>query len=219
MATVLLIRHATTATTGKRLAGRTDVPLDEAGRAQAEAAAARLADLPIKAMYASPLPRTRETAEIVAAPHRLKVRACEGVIEVEYGRWTDRPLKPLTRNKLWPVIQARPSLVRFPGGETLRQAQLRAVDAFEEISARHRAALVAVVSHADIIKAVVAFYVGMPLDVFQRLHVGPASVTVLGISNGSRPVLLRFNDEGPLRREAFAPPPKPKAARQATERT
>ncbi|MGH8930867.1 MAG: MSMEG_4193 family putative phosphomutase [Egibacteraceae bacterium] len=219
MATVLLIRHATTAATGKRLGGRTDAPLDEAGRGQAEATAGRLADLPIKAMYASPLARAHETAKIVAAPHRLQVRHCEGVIEVEYGRWTDRPLMPLTRHKLWPVIQARPSLVRFPGGETIREAQLRAVDALEEISARHRKALVAVVSHADIIKAVVAFYVGMPLDAFQRLHVGPASVSMLGISDGARPVLLRFNDEGPMRPDAFVkPPPKPAASRTASRR-
>ncbi len=209
MATVLLIRHATTAATGKRLGGRTDAPLDEAGRGQAEATAGRLADLPIKAMYASPLARTHETAKIVAAPHRLQVRPCEGLIEVEYGRWTDRPFAPLRRHKLWPVIQAHPSLVRFPGGETIREAQLRAVDALEEISARHRKTLVAVVSHADIIKAVIAFYVGMPLDAFQRLHVGPASVSMLGISDGARPMLLRFNDEGPMRRDAFMAPPKP----------
>ena len=211
MATVLLVRHATTAATGKRLGGRTDAPLDEAGRDQAEATATRLAELPIKAVYASPLPRTMETAEIVAAPHRLSVRPCEGMIEVEYGRWTDRSLRPLTRNKLWPVIQSRPSLVRFPDGETIRAAQLRAVDALEEISGRHRRALVAVVSHADIIKAVVAFYAGMPLDAFQRLHVGPASVSMLAIGDGAWPVLLRFNDEGPLRREAFVRPRTPPA--------
>jgi probable phosphomutase (TIGR03848 family) len=225
VATILLVRHATTAATGKRLGGRTDAPLDDAGRGQAEAAAGRLADLPIKAVYASPLARTMETAEIVAAPHKLAVQPCEGVIEVEYGRWTDRPLKPLTRNKLWPVIQARPSLVRFPDGETIRAAQLRAVDALEEIGARHRNALVAVVSHADIIKAVVAFYAGMPLDAFQRLHVGPASVSVLSIGNGARPIVLRLNDEGPLRREAFVRPRRPakkaaakRAARRATKK-
>jgi probable phosphoglycerate mutase len=220
MATVLLIRHATTAATGKRLGGRTDTALDEPGRAQAEATAARLADLPIKAVYTSPLARTQQTAEIVAVPHRVEVQPCEGVIEVEYGSWTDRPLRPLTRNRLWSVIQARPSLVRFPNGETIRAAQLRAVDALEEISARHHRGLVAVVSHADIIKAVVAFYVGMPLDAFQRLHVGPASVTMLGIKDGARPVLLRFNDEGPLQREAFVPPRRrPAAAGGARGRT
>ncbi|MGH8903810.1 MAG: histidine phosphatase family protein [Egibacteraceae bacterium] len=222
MATVLLIRHATTAATGKRLGGRTDAPLDDAGRRQAMATAARLADLPIRAVYASPLARTFETAQIVAAPHRLKVRPCEDVIEIEYGRWTDRPLKPLTRNKLWAVIQARPSLVRFPDGETIRYAQLRAVDALEEIAARHRSGIVAVVSHADIIKAIVAFYAGMPLDAFQRLYVGPSSVTVLAVSDGARPMLLRFNDEGPLQRQAFMrprkPPPKKAPVKRASRR-
>jgi probable phosphomutase (TIGR03848 family) len=210
MTTVLLIRHATTAATGKRLGGRTHASLDDAGRRQAEATAARLADLPIKAVYSSPLARAFETAEIVAAPHRLEVRPCQDVIEIEYGRWTDRPLRPLTRNKLWAVVQARPSLVRFPDGETIRYAQLRAVDALEEIAARYRNGIVAVVSHADIIKAVVAFYAGMPLDAFQRLYVGPASVTVLAVSDGACPVLLRFNDEGPLAREAFMQSRKPR---------
>ena len=213
MATILLIRHATTAATGTRLGGRTDAPLDGAGRRQAEATAGRLADLPIKAVYTSPLARAVQTAEILAIPHHLEVQECEGVIEVEYGRWTDRPLKPLTRNKLWAVIQARPSLVRFPDGETIRSAQLRAVDALEEIAAHHRSGIVAVVSHADIIKAIVAFYAGMPLDVFQRLAIGPASVTVLAVNNGARPTLLRLNDEGPLIREAFMRPRKPSTKR------
>lgn len=203
---VFLIRHATTAATGTRLGGRTDARLDDGGRDQAAAAAQRLAGLPLKAVYASPLPRTTETAEIIAAPHRLDVRPAPGVIEVDYGGWTDRPLKPLTNRKLWPVIQARPSLVAFPDGESIRAAQLRAVDAVEEIAARHDRRAVVVVSHADIIKALVAFYVGMPLDSFQRLHVSPASTTVLATGKGARPALLRFNDTGPLEAEAFAPP-------------
>lgn len=199
MTTLVLVRHATTASTGKRLGGRTHAPLDEAGRDQAEAAAQRLTRVALKAVYASPLPRTFQTAQIVAAPHRLQVRADEGLLEVEYGDWTDRPLKPLTRTKRWPVIQARPSLVTFPGGESIRSAQMRAVDAIEMIVARHRRAAVAVVSHADVIKAVVSFYVGQPLDLFQRLHVSPASVTVLQLSpDGGQPILTRFNDDGPL---------------------
>lgn len=199
MTTLVLVRHATTAATGKRLGGRTDAPLDEAGRGQARAVAERLAGLRLQAVYASPLPRTRETAEIVAAPHRLDVRLDDGLVEIEYGRWTDRPLKPLTRTKLWPVIQARPSLVAFPDGETIRAAQLRAIDAVEAIVARHGRGTVAAVSHADVIKAVVAFYLGQPLDLFQRLHVSPASATVLALTTGGQPTLLRFNDDGPLR--------------------
>ena len=199
MTTLVLVRHATTASTGKRLGGRTDAPLDDAGRQQAEATAQRLAATSLKAVYASPLPRTLQTAEIVAAPHGLTVQADEGLLEVEYGDWTDRPLQPLTRTKKWPVIQARPSLVTFPDGESIREAQLRAVGAVEAIVGRHPRATVAVVSHADVIKAVVSFYIGQPLDLFQRLHVSPASVSVLQLSaTGGQPVLVRFNDDGPL---------------------
>lgn len=206
MATLLLIRHGTTAATGSRLGGRTEASLDERGRAQAEDAGERLADVPIKAVYASPLARTLETAEPIAARQGREVRSWEGLLEVEYGRWTDRPLKQLARTKLWPVIQARPSLVRFPEGETIRGAQLRAIEGIEELVARHRRDVIAAVSHGDIIKSVVSFYLGQPLDLFQRLQIAPASVTVLGLEPGGQPALLRFNDDGPLTRERFAPP-------------
>lgn len=206
MTSLLLLRHATTAATGTRLGGRTETVLDEAGREQSSAAAERLRDVPLKAVYASPLARTLETAGIVAEPHGLDVQPVEGLLEVEYGRWTDRALKPLTRTKLWPVIQARPSLVRFPEGESLRGMQIRAVDAVEEIVQQHRRGLVAAVTHADVIKAVVAFYLGLPLDLFQRLAVSPASVTVLQLGPGAQPTLLRFNDDGPLTAERFRPP-------------
>ncbi|HWB71847.1 MAG TPA: MSMEG_4193 family putative phosphomutase [Egibacteraceae bacterium] len=215
MTTLLLIRHATTATTGARLGGRTETGLDERGRAQAQAAARRLADLPLKAVYGSPLARSRQTAELLAAPHGLAVQPLEGLVEVEYGRWTDRPLKPLARTKLWPVVQARPSLARFPDGESIRQAQLRAVDAVEELVARHPRDVIAAVTHADVIKAVVAFYVGLPLDLFQRLQVGPASVTVLRLSAGGQPVLLRFNDDGPLTADGLRPPRRRPAGKSA----
>ena len=211
MTTLVLVRHATTAATGTRLGGRTTASLDEAGRGQAQRAGERLAALPLKAVYASPLPRTFETAEIVAAPHNLKVRTDDGLLEVEYGAWTDRPLKPLTRTKRWPVIQARPSLVTFPEGESIRRAQLRAIDAIEGIVARHPRQVVAAVSHADVIKAVVSFYLGQPLDLFQRLVVNPASATVLQLSaEGGQPLLLRFNDDGPVAVAAAKKPERKK---------
>lgn len=202
MTTLLLIRHGTTSATGSRLGGRTDASLDNAGRSQARAAGERIKALKPRAVYASPLPRTHETAEIIADVLGRTVEPAEGLLEVEYGRWTDRPLKPLTRTKLWPVIQQRPSLVRFPDGETIRGAQLRAVDAVEHIVDRHKKQTVVAVSHADVIKAVVAFYLGMPLDSFQRLVVAPGSVTALQLWPGGRPALLRFNDDGDLQ-----PPP------------
>lgn len=212
MTTLLLIRHATTASTGQRLGGRTQTELDDRGRDQAIATAQRLAEVPLRAVYSSPLARTMATAQLIAQPHRLEVQPVDGLLEVEYGRWTDRPLKPLYRNKLWPVIQMRPSLVRFPDGETIRQAQLRAVDAVEVLVSKHRRTVIAVVTHADVIKAVVAFYLGQPLDLFQRLVVSPASVTALALAPGAQPALLRFNDDGPLTRDRFTRPPRRKAS-------
>jgi probable phosphomutase (TIGR03848 family) len=210
MTMLVLVRHGTTAATGSRLGGHTDAGLDEAGRAQAEAVAERLAGVPLRAVYASPLQRTIDTAAPIAAKRGLAVQPCPGVIEVDYGDWTDRPLQPLARTKLWPTIQTRPSLVRFPGGETIRGAQLRAAEALEEIVAAHKRTAVVVVSHADIIKAVVAFYLGQPLDLFQRLHIAPASITMLQLdAGGGRPMLLRLNDDGPLVAERFRRPRTP----------
>lgn len=196
MATILLVRHATTAATGKRLGGWTDASLDERGRGQAEATAERLASTELAAVYSSPIVRTQETARIVARPHGLKVRTRKGLGEVDYGDWTDQPLGQLRRRKLWKVIQSTPSRVEFPGGGTIRGAQRDAVDAIERIAADHDGETVAVVSHADVIKAVVAHYLGMPLDTFQRLVVSPASTTVLHLPEGGMPYLIRFNDTG-----------------------
>lgn len=206
MTALLLVRHATTASTGKRLGGRTRASLDDAGRAQAQAAAERLGDVPLKAVYASPLPRTRETAEILAGPHRLAVHDCEGMIEVDYGRWTDRPLAQVARTKKWSVIQNRPSRVTFPDGEAIRTAQARAVGALEELAASHPRDTIAVVSHADVIKLAVAHFLGQPLDLFQRLNVAPTSLTWLQLDGDGPPTLLRLGDDGPLGRERFRPP-------------
>lgn len=203
MTTLLLIRHGTTSSTGKRLGGRTEHELDERGVGQAKAAGERIADLPVKAVYSSPLRRTWQTAEHIAAQLRLDVRAEEGLLEVDYGRWTDRTLGQVSRTKLWRVVQDTPSRVAFPEGETIRDAQARAADAAERLVAAHPRHVVAAVSHADIIKALVAFYIGQPLDMFQRLAVNPGSVTVLRLGPGTRPALVRFNDDGGLDADAF----------------
>ena len=206
MTTLLLIRHGVTAATGSRLGGRTQAELSDAGREQARAVGERVARAGVRAVYASPLARTWQTAEIVGEAVRRAPRACEGLLEVDYGLWTDRSLTSVARTKMWPVIQSTPSLARFPDGETIRAAQLRAADAVEELVGRHRRGVIAAVSHADVIKALVAFYLALPLDNFQRLHVAPASVTVLALSSGGRPTLLRLNDDGPLRAEDLRPP-------------
>lgn len=199
MATLLLIRHATTAATGKRLGGWTKaVALDKAGVMQAEATAERCADAPVAAVYASPLDRTQQTAKIVARPHGLRVRTRRALGEVDFGDWTDKPLGQLRRRKDWQIVQQTPSRMTFPGGESLRAAQARAVDVTEQLGAEHGDDTIICVSHADIIKAVLAHHLGMPLDTFQRLMVSPASVSVLHLPASGHPMLSGFNDTGPI---------------------
>ncbi len=198
MATLVLVRHATTASTGKRLGGWTPgVHLDAAGVGQAEATAQRLADQPIAAVYSSPLERTQETAKHVARLHGLRVRTRRGLGEVDYGDWTDKPLGQLRRRKAWTTVQATPSRMTFPGGESIRAAQARAVETTETLAAEHGDERIVCVSHADVIKAVVAHHLAMPLDAFQRLMIAPASVTVLHLPAEGHPVLLGCNDTGP----------------------
>lgn len=201
MTTILLVRHATTAATGKRLGGWTPgVHLDDNGVAQAEATARRIADAgtDVAAVYASPLERTQDTAKIVAKAVGVRVRTRRGLGEVDYGDWTDQALGHLRRRTYWRTIQQFPSRVQFPGGESIRAAQARAVDAVEALAQDHDDETIAVVSHADVIKAVVAHFLAMPLDAFQRLVVAPASATVLALPQDGMPALLRFNDTGPL---------------------
>ena len=191
MTTLLLVRHATTAATGKRLGGWTPgIDLDADGRKQAELVAERLASVDIAAVYTSPLERTVQTAQAIARPHRLGVRRRKDLGEVDYGQWTDQPLSQLRRRKAWASIQATPSRFTFPDGESIRAAQVRIVDATERLAAVHPDATIVVVSHADVIKAAVAHHLGMPLDTFQRLVIDPASTTVLELATDG-PAFLR----------------------------
>lgn len=198
MALLLLIRHALTQATGKRLSGRTPgIHLSVEGRQQAEHLAGRLAGLPLAAVYASPLERCAETAETIAVPRGLAVRTVPELAEVDYGRWTGRSMPQLVRTTLWRKVQQAPSSVTFPEGEGLIDAQRRGVAALEEIAGRHPRSVVVVVSHADVIRLVLAHYAGLHIDLFQRLIVSPASVSAVAL--GDRiPRIVRMNDTGRL---------------------
>ncbi len=213
---LVLARHAVTAQTGPLLSGRqAGIALSEEGRGQAEALAGRLADLPVAAVYASPIERTTETAQAVARRHDLEVRALDGVLEADYGEWTGRKLAELAKTDLWKVVQRAPSRASFPGGESLAAMQTRMVQALEGVVADHPGALVVVVSHADPIKAAIAHYTGVHLDLFQRIVVNPASVTAFAFS-GAGVALLKCNDTGTL--DDLRPPPPHDAPAVDTER-
>jgi probable phosphomutase (TIGR03848 family) len=195
MRLLLLLRHAVTEHTGARLSGwLPGLHLSEEGRQQAKALAERLGPVPVDAIYASPLERCQETAAVVAEAKGLEVATVEDLGEVRYGDWTGRELKQLAREPLWKVVQATPSAARFPDGESLYEMQARAVLATERLRAAHPRQTVAVCSHADVIKAVVCHYLGMHLDLFQRVVVGPASLTAIAF--GPAPYLVRLNDSG-----------------------
>ena len=214
MTEILLIRHAINdwVKTG-RLAGWTPgVHLNADGKAQAEALGNHLASVKLAAVYASPLERTMETAEAITAHHpTLSVQQLDGVGEVRYGSWQGEKLSKLRREKMWETVQVYPSRAHFPGGEAIRQAQARAVDAIESLVLRHTNQRIAVVSHSDVIKLIVAHYLGAHIDLFQRLNISPASMTVLHLGAGSRPFIDRVNDTSFLpARPAPAAPSKPR---------
>src|SRR4029450_5788049 len=138
--------------------------------------------------------RCQETAAVVAEAKGLKVETLEDMGEVHYGDWTGRTLKELAREPLWKVVQTTPSAARFPEGESLFETQARAVLAVERLREAHPRQTVAVCSHADVIKALACHYLGMHLDLFQRVVVSPASVTAIAF--GPAPYLVRLNDVG-----------------------
>lgn len=196
MTTILLIRHAVNdfVKTG-RLAGWTPgVSLNDEGKKQAEALGQRLASLPIKHIYASPLERTMETAQAVQQHHpHLSIIQNERIGEVRYGEWEGKSIASLRGWKMWDVVQHYPSRAVFPNGEAMRSVQLRMVDEVEKVVQNHPREMVALVSHSDPIKMVIAHYLGMHLDNFQRIMVAPASISTLQLGHG-QPAVINVND-------------------------
>lgn len=200
MTLIYLVRHGENEYVNKgKLAGwLPGIHLNDTGRTQAEALAEQFSKRSLSAIYASPLERTMETAKPLAETKGMDINEIEGLGEIGYGRWQGQSLKALRRRKLWPLIQNTPSLVRFPDGESFVEAQARAVSTVEELRSKHKGkkSAVACITHADIIKLILAHYVGLPLDMFQRLAVLPGSVSILHLDPGIR--LLSLNQTPPV---------------------
>lgn len=196
MTHILLIRHAVNdfVKTGKLAGWTPEVHLNEEGQAQAEALGKRLVEAPIKHLYASPLERTMETAEAIRQHHaHLKIKHIEGIGEVRYGDWEGQEIARLTKTKMWHMVQEYPSRAYFPNGETMREVQMRAINAVEMLATAHPRDMVVMVSHADLIKMVLAHYLGTHLDNFQRIVISPASISSLMLGYG-RPYIATMND-------------------------
>ena len=193
MTTFFMVRHAVTEHTGKRLSGWMEgISLTDQGREQAEAVAESLADVEFEAIYSSPIARTNETARAIAVHQDVRVQTRRALGEVEYGAWTNRPLRSLMKTKLWGTVQRFPSAARFPDGESLREVQVRALDEIERIAADHPKGNVCCVSHGDVIKLILAHYLGMHIDLYQRIVVAPASISVFGLGERG-PTILSLN--------------------------
>jgi len=205
MAIVILVRHGrTTANASGLLAGRqAGVLLDSAGEVQAKEAGERLAAVPLAAVLTSPLERCVQTAAAIASANvsaggsGLEPQTNDALLECDYGDWQGREIKALVKEKLWKTVQAQPSAVEFPGGETMPQMQARVATAVRRHDARVEAeygahAVWVAVSHGDPIKSVLADALGLHLDLFQRINVDPGSISIVRYT-ASRPYVLAVN--------------------------
>jgi probable phosphomutase (TIGR03848 family) len=217
---VLLIRHGRTAAnvSGVLAGWSPGVDLDDKGREQVQSLAERLAPLPVAAVISSPLDRCRQTAEaLLVNRDEVPLHSDDRLGEVRYGDWTGQPLKQLAKLPLWKTVQSHPSGVVFPGdgGESMAAMQSRAVSAIREWNGRLGTdAVYAVVSHADVIKGILADALGQHLDQFQRIMVDPASLSVVQYGD-NRPFVERINDTGGS--VAGLKPPKRRRSRKKSD--
>ncbi len=196
MSLVVLVRHAhSQANAAGILSGRRpNIALSEKGRTQAQELAIRLGELKVKELRVSPLQRCIETIDPwVSTKSRIRRIEDHGITEVDYGKWSGRTLRSLSREKLWKIVQENPSRVFFPDGEGMANMQARAIESMHLALSSTGTGAVVMVSHGDVIKALVAANLGMRLDDFQRIIIDPASVTVFDFSSKT-PRLLLLND-------------------------
>lgn len=186
MTTVLLIRHGMTDAVGRRIAGwASGVLLNEEGQRQVEILSRELAAVKFDAIVSSPLERAASTADAIASPHGITVSRSEALGEVRFGDWTGQTLKELEKDERWRRWNAMRSCGRAPGGESMLQVQQRM---FDEMMRAHDAwpdGTVALVGHADAIRSLLVYLLGMSMDVFLRLRIDPASVSIVRISDWS----------------------------------
>lgn len=201
MPLLLLIRHGENdfVKTGRLPGQSAGIHLNERGQKQAQALGEALKDVPIKAIYSSPLERALETAGPIATSHKLQVCPEPGLMDADVGKWQGRSLKVLRLTNAWKIVQHSPSRFQFPDGESFIDLQTRIVHVLEGIVKKHNKPrdIVAVIFHADPIKLAVAHFLGLPLDHFQRLSCDTGSVTAVYVHEmGAN--LVKLNQRPPF---------------------
>lgn len=195
MTLLFLIRHGMTDAVGSKLVGRAPgVPLNDVGRAQAEALSTRLASVEFGALSASPLERAMRTASAIASPRGLEINPSEALTDVDFGEWTGKTLMELRDLPEFRRFNTHRSTTRPPGGEHTLQVQERMVTHLAHLALKHPNQTVLVVSHADPIRAALAYFLGMPIDFMCRVEVDPGSISRLELS-GSFARALSINEQ------------------------
>ena len=182
MTTFFLIRHASCSGLGQTLWGRTPgVCLNETGKLEAQRLAERFRGMTLEAIYSSPLERALETAETIARTMKLEVNRNPAFDEIDFGDWTGKSFETLSSDEVWRRFNSVRSATRIPGGESFLEVQTRVVTELDKLSSQHNNARVAIVSHADVIKAAVGYFTATPIDLLQRIEISPCSVSVVVI--------------------------------------
>jgi len=189
----LLIRHGIFVEFGKRLLGRTPhIHLSEEGKAQTLKLVNKLEAFPIRAIYSSPLERTMETATPVSQVLNLPIQVSPALNEIDYGEWAGRDFEELGKNSEWLQFNSFRSGIRIPNGELITEVQTRAVNEIERLRRKHPNATLALFTHGDVIKSIIAYYLGIPIDFFMRFEISPASMSILDL-NDFGPIVHKLN--------------------------
>ena len=186
MTRVFLIRHGMTDVVGVRLTSRQPgIHLNDAGRRQAADLPRRIGAVSLAAIFASPLERAQETAAPLAAAFGLDVQTLDGVNEVGFGAWTGARLGELNADRAWVHYNEFRSLTPAPEGESLLAVQARAVLAVDSVRTHHEGRAIAIVSHGDVVRALVMLYLGMPIDFHHRVEIAPASISIVDLGDAA----------------------------------
>ncbi|HEX6716008.1 MAG TPA: histidine phosphatase family protein [Pyrinomonadaceae bacterium] len=195
MTTLFLIRHGSCGGLGQTLWGRTPgICLNEDGKLQAQRLAERFTRITLDAIYSSPLERALETAEAIARSTNLEVKTSSALNEIDFGEWTGKSFETLSREEDWRLFNTYRSMAIVPGGESFLKVQNRIIEELSSLSQRHGNARVAIVSHADVIRAAVAYFAATPIDLIERFEISPCSVTVVALDQASA-TLLTVNNQ------------------------
>lgn len=198
MTTFFLIRHASCDGLGQRLWGRTPgICLNDTGNKQSQSLTDRFKNMSLDAVYSSPLDRALQTAMVIAESMNLDVKTCDAANEIDFGEWTGKTFDELSRDERWRHFNRHRSVTMIPGGESFLEVQNRIVKELEALALQHGKAHVAIVSHADVLRAAVAYFSAIPIDLVDRFEISPCSVSVVAMDTDNA-TLLTLNNTGEL---------------------